>query len=182
MRLILVPRHKERFEDVARLVALQGHNVIRRSGELRVESKERERGASSQLSTLNSQPICLLDTLGELGACWGLADVAFVGGSLTNRGGQNMLEPAGYGAAVLFGPNTRNFKDIVEQLLARHAARVVQNGDELTTNVGQLLLDEQERHRMGHSAREFVQTQQGATAKTLAVMAEVTPQATRAAA
>ena len=137
---------------------------------------------SSQLSTLNSQPICLLDTLGELGACWGLADVAFVGGSLTNRGGQNMLEPAGYGAAVLFGPNTRNFKDIVEQLLARHAARVVQNGDELTTNVGQLLLDEQERHRMGHSAREFVQTQQGATAKTLAVMAEVTPQATRAAA
>ncbi len=184
LRLILVPRHKERFEDVARLVATRGHVLLRRSGELRVESEEKGKVASSnsQLSTLNHQPICLLDTLGELGACWGLADVAFVGGSLTNRGGQNMLEPAGYGAAVLFGPNTRNFKDIVEQLLSRDAARVVQNGDELTTTVAQLLRDTEERHRMGHAAREFVQTQQGATAKTLAVMMDITPIVTQAAA
>lgn len=170
LRLILVPRHKERFEDVARLVTSLGHKVIRRSMSV------------PQPLALSPQPILLLDTLGELGACWGLADVAFVGGSLTNRGGQNMLEPAGYGAAVLFGPNTRNFKDIVEQLLARNAARVVQNGDELTTIVGQLLRDTEERQRMGHAAREFVQTQQGATAKTLAVMAEVAPTINRAAA
>jgi len=188
LRLILVPRHKERFEDVARVAALQGHNVRRRSGvEGRRSKVEGQTGnatssSDSQLSTLNSQPLCLLDTLGELGACWGLADVAFVGGSLTNRGGQNMLEPAGYGAAVLFGPNTRNFKDIVEQLLSRDAARVVQNGDDLTATVGELLRDETERHRLGQAAREFVQTQQGATAKTLAVMANVTPSTIRAAA
>jgi 3-deoxy-D-manno-octulosonic-acid transferase len=184
LRLILVPRHKERFEDVARLVISRGHELVRRSGELRVESEEKGKDASSlsQLSTLHSQPILLLDTLGELGACWGLADVAFVGGSLTNRGGQNMLEPAAYGAAVLFGPNTRNFKDIVEQLLSRNAARVVQNGDELTITVGQLLRDQQERCRMGKAAREFVQSQQGATAKTLAVIAEITPLTLRAAA
>lgn len=189
LRLILVPRHKERFDDVARLAASQGHSVLRRSGvEGRRSKVEGQKENSSlpfsdpQPSTLNSQPILLLDTLGELGACWGLADVAFVGGSLTNRGGQNMLEPAGYGAAVLFGPNTRNFKDIVEQLLARRAARVVQNGDDLTTAVGQLLRDAEERQRMGQAAREFVQTQQGATAKTLAVMADITPSTNRAAA
>ncbi len=189
LRLILVPRHKERFEDVARLAALQGHSVLRRSHVegrgSKVEGQKNDpppSSSDSQPSTLAPQPLCLLDTLGELGAGWGLADVAFVGGSLTNRGGQNMLEPAGYGAAVLFGPNTRNFKDIVGQLLACDAARVVQNGDELTTAVGQLLRDVEERHRMGHAAREFVQTQQGATAKTLAVMAEVTPVVASAAA
>jgi len=170
LRLILVPRHKERFEDVAQLITSRGQNVIRRSTSV------------PQPLALSSQPILLLDTLGELGACWGLADVAFVGGSLTNRGGQNMLEPAGYGAAVLFGPNTRNFKDIVDQLLACDAARVVQNGEELTAAVGQLLRDADERHRLGTAAREFVQTQQGATAKTLAVMAEITPNLDRAAA
>src|SRR4029077_12633296 len=69
--------------------------------------------------------ILLLDTLGELSACWGLATIAFVGGSLTSRGGQNMIEPAGYGAAVLFGPNTWNFKDVVELFLAHDAALVV---------------------------------------------------------
>lgn len=184
LRLILVPRHKERFEEVAQLVASQGHSVRRRSQELRVESQEPDKTASAYHPppTTHHPPICLLDTLGELGACWGLADVAFVGGSLTKRGGQNMLEPAGYGAAVLFGPNTRNFKDIVEQLLAGNAAHVVQGSDELTATVRELLRDSKERQRMGHAAREFVQSQHGATAKTLAVMAEITLRTNRIAA
>lgn len=184
LRLILVPRHKERFNDVAKLVVSRGHKLLRRSGESRVESREPEEAGLSGHPpfTIHHPPMALLDTLGELGACWGLADVAFVGGSLTNRGGQNMLEPAGYGAAVLFGPNTRNFKEIVEQLLARDAARVVKTGDDLITAVGALLRDEQERNRMGRAAREFVQTQQGATAKTLAVMAAVVPTVHHAAA
>jgi len=159
LRLILVPRHKERFNDVADLVHRRGLRLIRRS-------------EMSEPSTLNSQPstVCLLDTLGELAACWGLADIAFVGGSLTHRGGQNMLEPAGYGAAVLFGPNTWNFRDIVEQLLSREAAVVIPDGDELRETVRRLIGDPLERARLGHTAREFVLTQQGATAKTLAVM------------
>ena len=73
---------------------------------------------------------CLLvDVVGELGAWWGTAQIAFVGGSLGNRGGQNMIEPAAYGAAVSFGPNTRNFRDIVAAMLAREAAVVVADGD-----------------------------------------------------
>jgi 3-deoxy-D-manno-octulosonic-acid transferase len=60
-----------------------------------------------------SDAVILVDSIGELSACWGLADIAFVGGSFGNRGGQNMIEPAAFGAAVLFGPNTWNFRDIV---------------------------------------------------------------------
>ena len=74
----------------------------------------------------------LIDTIGELGAVWGLADVAFVGGSLSpGRGGQNMMEPAAYGAAVLFGPHTSNFREAVERLLSRNAARRVADAHDL---------------------------------------------------
>lgn len=161
LRLILVPRHKERFDEVADLVHRRGLRLIRRSDAL-----------NSQPSALNPQlsTVCLLDTLGELAACWGLADIAFVGGSLTQRGGQNMLEPAGYGAAVLFGPNTWNFRDIVTQLLSRQAAVVVHDETELRETVRRLITDQVERARLGHTARDFVLTQQGATAKTLAVL------------
>src|SRR5262249_39908319 len=88
LRLILVPRHKERFDEVANLIAASGFVMARRS----------------QLTEplANRDAVILLDTLGELGALWGLADVAFVGGSLSQRGGQNMIEPAAYGAAVTF--------------------------------------------------------------------------------
>ena len=63
--------------------------------------------------------ILLVDTIGELSAWWGTAAIGFVGGSLGNRGGQNMIEPAAYGVAACFGPNTRNFRDVVQMLVAR---------------------------------------------------------------
>ena len=78
-------------------------------------------------------PVILIDTIGELGAVWGLADVAFVGGSLLpGRGGQNMMEPAAYGASVLFGPHTSNFRETVEQLLRATPHVGSPNADELT--------------------------------------------------
>lgn len=160
LRLILVPRHKERFDDVARLVTDRGLPLCRRS---------------LPATPASGQPVLLLDTLGELGACWGLADVAFVGGSLTQRGGQNMLEPAAYGAAVLFGPNTWNFKDIVGELLARDAAEVVRDGTELTAAVARLLRDGEFAAERGRRAREFVQTQQGATDRTVSLLSQVWP-------
>ena len=150
LRLILVPRHKERFDEVAALVTSRGLTLQRRSNDVRGDGD-----------------VLLLDTLGELGACWGLAEIAFVGGSLTQRGGQNMLEPAAFGAAVLFGPNTWNFRDIVEQLLARDAARVVRSADELTATVRTLLRDSAEVRDLGSRARDFVATQQGAAARTV---------------
>lgn len=166
LRLIVVPRHKERFEEVARLISDEcGLKVVRRS-----RPEEATVGCEGGA-------VALLDTLGELAACWGLADIAFVGGSLTNRGGQNMIEPAAYGAAVLFGPNTRNFRDIVALLLAADAARVVRDGADLTDTVVRLLRDERERRAMGARARELVLSQQGATRLTVDLLEQSLPEA-----
>lgn len=160
LRLVLVPRHQERFDEVARLVIEQGFPLLRRTD-------HRSSTLDPQPSTIDHQPpVLLLDTLGELGACWGLAEIAFVGGSLTNRGGQNMMEPAAYGAAVLFGPNTHNFRDVVELLRAGKAARVVRDGDELRDAVRESLADPERGRRMGARARALVLAQRGATART----------------
>lgn len=168
LRLILVPRHKERFEEVATLVERHGLPLLRRSS---IASSSLSQPSSP--STLN--PILLLDTLGELAACWGLADVAFVGGSLTQRGGQNMIEPAGYGAAVCFGPNTWNFKDVVENLLAGNAARVVRTETDLLETVRVWLRNPHEAAAQGHRAQRLVQAQQGATARTVALISTLLP-------
>jgi 3-deoxy-D-manno-octulosonic-acid transferase len=162
LRLILVPRHKERFEDVARLVEWRGLPLCRRTNTMRATAGPR-----------TDRPVLLLDTLGELAACWGLADVAFVGGSLTNRGGQNMIEPAGYGAAVLFGPNTHNFRDVVELLLAESAARVVRNGEELTASVADCLVHPERARAQGAKAQQLVLAQQGATERTVEILASL---------
>ena len=155
LRLILVPRHPERFDEVARRLDRSGLAFVRRS-ELQV-------GAA-----LPPDAIIIVDTIGELSAIWGLANIAFVGGSLDGkRGGQNMIEPSAFGAAVLFGPHTWNFKQTVADLLARAAAIEVRDGPALETAVMRLLADRTQRDRLGEAARAFVLSQQGATARTL---------------
>jgi 3-deoxy-D-manno-octulosonic-acid transferase len=170
LRLILVPRHKERFDEVANLVTSRGLPLIRRSA-LRAGE------ARSTMADSPIAPVLLLDTLGELGACWGLADVAFVGGSLTNRGGQNMIEPAAYGAAILFGPNTHNFRDVTEALLDGGAATVVHDAGELTKSVRALLTDPARAKEQGSKARALILVQQGATARTVELLLEHLPAA-----
>ncbi len=168
LRLILVPRHKERFEEVAALVAGRGFSLRRRS----VLKPEGENGREGERKT-KDQPVLLLDTLGELSACWGLAEIAFVGGSLTNRGGQNMIEPSGYGAGVLFGPNTRNFRDVVELLLTHQAAKVVADAEELTLAIRHWLLNPEEAAEYGRRAQSLVLSQQGATRKTMELLQNI---------
>lgn len=162
LRLILVPRHKERFEEVARIVEEQYRlPLLRRS---------RVKGKAGTSSAPDAAPVILLDTLGELSACWGLADFAFVGGSLTGRGGQNMIEPAGYGAAVMFGPNTWNFKDVVDLLLSRQAAIVVRSGEELTARLEELLARPEQAAALGRRAKTLVAGQRGATERTVGLI------------
>lgn len=174
LRLVLVPRHQERFEEVARLVETSGLPLLRRTWlrDAVLASPALPAAATQTDGSHESPPVLLLDTLGELSACWGLADIAFVGGSLGRRGGQNMIEPAGYGAAVLFGPNTWNFRDIVAALLAADAARVVRNQAELTAQVERLLNTPQERLELGQRAQRLVLSQQGATKRTVALILE----------
>ena len=155
LRLVLVPRHPERFGEVAGLLDRSGFAYVRRS-----QMKE------SAIRNPQSA-IVLVDTIGELGAWWGLATIGFVGGSFGSRGGQNMLEPAAYGVATCFGPNTWNFRDIVWQLLAAEGAVVVGDRDQLEQFVRQALADPVWAQELGQRARRLVLSGQGATARTV---------------
>ena len=157
LRLVIVPRHAERFDAVAGWLESIGERVVRRS-----------RGEPSSMPG-EPPPVVLLDTIGELGAAWGLADVAFVGGSLfPGRGGQNMIEPAAYGVSVLFGPHTANFRETVEQLLSRGAARRVADADGLARALIDDLDDPEAASVRGETARAFVLAQDGASSRTFA--------------
>jgi len=171
LRLILVPRHPERFAAVARLLDESGIRWQRRT------ALERD-GADPAARVL------LIDVVGELGAWWGTAAIAFVGGSLSNRGGQNMIEPAAYGAAVSFGPNTRNFRDIVAAMLARQAAVVVADGQEMALFVERCLRNRTFAAELGQRGQNLVREQLGATARTIdlleALMSAAAQPSTRA--
>ncbi len=160
LRLVLVPRHAERFEQVADWLADQGERVVRRS-EGRVVSVPFDRTIPA--------PVVLVDTLGELAAVWGLADVAFVGGSLLpGRGGQNMIEPAAFGASVLFGMHTANFREVVEQLKDCGGARIVLDAADLADALLEDLNDPESAARRGLAARTYVLAQDGASGRTFA--------------
>jgi 3-deoxy-D-manno-octulosonic-acid transferase len=159
LRLVLVPRHAERFDGVAEWLIRSGETVLRRT----------RTGEVSTVTPGESPPIILIDTIGELAAVWGLADVAFVGGSLSpGRGGQNMMEPAAYGASVMFGPYTSNFRETVHQLLARNAARRVADARELMLRLQEDLDDPEAAAARGAAGRTFVLAQHGASGRTLA--------------
>ena len=154
LRLVIVPRHVERVGEVAAALDGLGLRWQRRS---RLETDGPDAAAR----------ILLVDTTGELGWWWGTAAIAFVGGSLDGkRGGQNMLEPAAYGAAVSFGPFTRNFLDEVARLLAADAAEIVIDGPALTGFVRRCLDTPAWAAGRGSRAAALVASQRGATATT----------------
>jgi 3-deoxy-D-manno-octulosonic-acid transferase len=162
LRLFLVPRQKDRFDEVADLVGHSGLPLLRRSA------------LTGRLQ--DPQAVVLVDTIGELGALWGLADLAFVGGSLDGkRGGQNMIEPAAYGAAVVFGPHVWNFKESASRLVERRGAIQVQDAAELGKQIEFLLEDSAARASMGDAARRFVQSQHGATQRTIDLLEQLLP-------
>jgi len=168
LRLVIVPRHVERTADVGRILDELGIGWTPRS-------------RLTDATPLGRGQVLLVDTTGELGRWWGTAAIAFVGGSLDGkRGGQNMLEPAAYGAAVCFGPHTRNFRDEVARLLAASAAEVVGDGDALTAFVAQCLDDPGWAATLGDTAARFVATQRGAVAATARMILEQVPAGTTA--
>jgi 3-deoxy-D-manno-octulosonic-acid transferase len=159
LRLLIVPRQRDRFDEVAGLLQQSGRTFVRRSQ------------LTSPSPVGEHSDLILVDTIGELGALWGLADVAFVGGSLDGRrGGQNMIEPAACGAAVVFGPHVWNFRDTAARLLAADAAVQAGTAAELEAVVMRLLGDAPARQRLGAAARAFVRGQQGATERTLELL------------
>lgn len=150
--MVLAPRHPQRFEEVAELLSKPGIPFFRRS-------------------QWNGGPLAgrvlLIDTIGELASLYALADVAFVGGSLAPLGGHNIIEPAQYGAAIIVGPHTENFREIVSMFQSKSAVKVV-DVENLNRGLVDLLADDSERRSLGNRAAETLQSQRGATAVTLA--------------
>ena len=110
--------------------------------------------------------IFLGDSVGELRWWWGLADIGFVGGSFGDRGGQNMIEPCAYGVATCFGPNTKNFADIVKLLLDDRACQQLPTQEELFPWVESLIQDTHLRQQLALNARETCQKHKGAIDRT----------------
>jgi 3-deoxy-D-manno-octulosonic-acid transferase len=184
LKLVLVPRHPERFDAVARLLDESNLHWSRRTdlanqppappGVIAPEN-EFDRFDSNAALKPPAKPgavarVLLVDTIGELSAWWGTAQIAFVGGSFGSRGGQNMIEPAAYGAAVAFGPNTWNFRDIVASLVAADGAVIVRDASALEAFVRRCLDDPAYAAAFGTRAQQLVSSQLGATACTIGLI------------
>jgi 3-deoxy-D-manno-octulosonic-acid transferase len=117
--------------------------------------------------------VFLGDTMGELPVFFGAADVAFVGGSLADIGGHNVLEPAAFGVPVLFGPHMHNFAAISTMLLEAEAAVQVRDAAALGDVVARLLGDASERARLGENGRRVVEANRGALERTWQMVAEL---------
>ena len=149
--MILAPRRPERFDTVAILLQSMG-----------IPSHRRTLWTGEPLAG----GVLLVDSIGELAALYGLADVAFVGGSLVPRGGHNILESAQHGVAIVTGNHTENFRDIIALFQSRDAVRIV-GLSELPLMLMQLVDNGSERLALGRRAKETIESQTGATARTL---------------
>jgi 3-deoxy-D-manno-octulosonic-acid transferase len=152
LRMILAPRHPERFGAVAELLEGNGVRWVRRSAW--VDGK------------FESGAVLLLDSIGELASVYSFAAVAFVGGSLVAAGGHNPLEPAQFGVPIVMGPHFENFREMVEKLRASGGLRVV-DADGLSSVLLQLLRDRELAAAMGSRAAEVFASESGATERAL---------------
>ena len=168
-RLLVAPRHPERFGEVASLLEASGLTWTRRTDEAR--------GSDADCDVI------LLDSIGELRAVYPLADVVFVGGSVAPVGGHNVLEPALDARAVVTGPHTSNFKSVVAALLERDALVQLPDAEdrhtaarELARALRELLEDDVKRRRTGERARAVLEANRGATARTVELLAPLLKQ------
>jgi 3-deoxy-D-manno-octulosonic-acid transferase len=161
--LLLVPRHPQRFDEVAALIERSGLPMVQRSAGLPVAGTA----------------VWLGDSMGEMPAYYRLADVAFIGGSLLPLGGQNLIEAAACGCPVLIGPHTFNFTQATDDAIAAGAAQRVADAAALVSAVKALLADSASRAAMQDRARCFAGAHRGATARTVALIAQSLDQAGR---
>lgn len=153
--LILVPRHPERFIDVEKLIQRNGLSFVKRS---------------SRLPVTNNEQVLLGDTMGELNILYCAADVAFVGGSLVNIGGHNVLEPANARLPIIVGPHMHNFADITDKMQNSNALVRVGNFSELASAVMRLFSSSSQRSELGESAFSVLQQNKGAKENIMQVI------------
>ncbi|MGE3841088.1 MAG: 3-deoxy-D-manno-octulosonic acid transferase [Vicinamibacterales bacterium] len=159
--LILAPRHPDRFDDVVQLAKDEGFRVVRRS-DLPIDAEPKA-------------DVVVLDTIGELARLFQVATLVFVGGSLVDAGGHNILEPAVFGKPILFGPSMHNFSEIAAAFLGAGAAIQVRTASDLTDAVLLLAGDPVRRASVGATARALVEANRGARERTLSALENVFP-------
>jgi len=159
--LILAPRHPERITEVERLLRSKNFRFRRRT-EL-----------TFPFPGNDLIQIVLLDTIGELVHFYALARIVFVGGSLVPAGGHNILEPAGLGKGVLFGPYMDNFHEVAQSFISRGAGIVVSNREELLQSSLKLLANPEELEKMGRAALDIVVAHKGAAKKSAILVKEL---------
>jgi len=153
--LILVPRHPERFDGIASLLGRQDCRFVRRSTGRRCDPRTE---------------VLLGDTMGELMTFYAASDVAFVGGSLVDIGGHNLLEPASLSLPMVTGPYTYNAQDIADLFINAGIARVVDSPQQLADAVGTLLANPDARAQQGEKAQELIEDSRGALDRLLALL------------
>ena len=159
--LVIAPRHPERFDEVTQLAKNQAFFTVRRT-DLPIDAEPRAE-------------VVVLDTIGELAQVYQIATAVFVGGSLVDTGGHNILEPAVFGKPIVFGPYMHNFKEIADAFVAQDAGIQVHNPRGLEDALLALLTDPVRRARLGAAARALVESNRGAKEKSLAVIAQLLP-------
>ena len=159
--LLLVPRHPQRFSEVAEQIQARKIRMMKRS----------------QLKDLSSDSIpdniriLLGDSMGEMFMYYAACDIAFIGGSLLKLGGQNLIEACALGKPVLTGPYTFNFEAITEDAIGAGAACRIQTASEMMAKANELFNHDNLRSDMGMKAQEFAQNQHGATDRTMSLLA-----------
>ena len=159
LRLLIAPRHPERFDDVASLLNRSSLQWSRRSSPPKANDK--------------SCDAILLDTIGELSAIYSLATIVFVGGSISTTGGHNIVEPAAVGAAIITGPHMQNFAAITRAFVKAEAIIQLSSGNHgesanaLAAAVNDLLSNDARRHELQANAKQLVELNRGATQRTL---------------
>ena len=165
LRLAIVPRKPERFDEVAQLIEQFGFSFIRYS-----EVKD-SAGKNERKSSRNKPPVILGDTMGDLRKFYSLATVIFVGRSLVPMGGSDMAESAALGKCNIFGPHTFNFRHTVDVLQAGQGAIIVGDGEELFEAIQKCLSDPAFARQIARNGREVIRQNQGATEKSIKAIA-----------
>lgn len=157
--LLLVPRHPERFDDVAKLLQQSGVRTVRRS--------------SNKLCEVDTQ-VLLCDSMGEMMMFYAASDLAFLGGSLVDIGGHNLLEPASLGKAIICGPSISNAKDVAEMLVAAVALQLVENSDQLSHRLDELFAKPISREELGKNALKAIENNRGSLERLMAFIKQAT--------
>lgn len=177
--LILVPRHPQRFDEVAALVARQNLRLERRSRWVQNPARSQALAAAKASAAAPHEGVRALpqdvnvllgDSMGEMGAYYAAADLAFIGGSLLPLGGQNLIEACAVGVPVLIGPHVFNFTQATADAVAAGAALQVQGPADLARALRELFNDKPRRVAMGAAAAAFAARHRGATERTVDVV------------